>query len=73
MIVKPATTSAARMPKFVDHTYQDFSRYLEEGGQLYKHKKSGNNFPARLHKILSDAEYSHLITWMVSCCVPIDG
>ncbi len=55
--------------KFVDHTYHDYSRYIEEGGQLCRHKKSGNNFPARLHKILSEPEYSHLITWMVS----VDG
>ena len=58
--------------KFVDHTYHDFSRYIEEGGQLCKHKKSGNNFPARLHKILSESEYSHLITWMVSVLIARD-
>ena len=58
--------------KFVDHTYHDFSRYIEEGGELCKHKKSGNNFPARLHKILSESEYSHLITWMVSVSMARD-
>jgi hypothetical protein len=54
--------------KYVDHTYRDFSRYVEEGGELVKHKKSGNNFPARLHKILSasDPGHSDVITWMVS-------
>jgi hypothetical protein len=54
--------------RYVDHTYRDFSRYVEEGGELVKHKKSGNNFPARLHKILSasDPGHSDVITWMVS-------
>jgi len=50
--------------KYVDHTYRDFSRYVDEGGQLIKHKKSENNFPARLHKILSEPKNSHVITWM---------
>lgn len=52
--------------KYVDHTYRDFSRYTEEGGELIKHKKSTNNFPARLHKMLSDTMNSDVITWMVS-------
>jgi len=50
--------------KYVDHTYRDFGRYVEEGGELIKHKKSGNNFPARLHQMLSAPEHSHVITWM---------
>jgi len=50
--------------KYVDHTYRDFSRYIEEGGEMIKHKKSGNNFPARLHKILSEPTHSDVITWM---------
>ncbi|KAL3779535.1 hypothetical protein ACHAW5_001009 [Stephanodiscus triporus] len=52
--------------KYVDHTYRDFSRYVEEGGELPIHKKSANNFPARLHKILSetDPNYSDIIAWM---------
>mmetsp|Transcript_1758 Transcript_1758/g.3320 ORF Transcript_1758/g.3320 Transcript_1758/m.3320 type:complete len:137 (-) Transcript_1758:910-1320(-) len=50
--------------KYVDHTYRDFSNYTEDGGELIKHKKSGNNFPARLHKILSDPSHSDVITWM---------
>ncbi|KAL7534677.1 hypothetical protein ACHAXR_009370, partial [Thalassiosira sp. AJA248-18] len=64
--------SAATLPmimmnpslKYVDHTYQDLSCFIEEGGELIKHKKSGNNFPARLHKILSEPTYSDIITWM---------
>jgi hypothetical protein len=51
--------------KYVDHTYRDFSRYVEDGGELIKHKKSGNNFPARLHQILSDPAHLDIITWMV--------
>lgn len=50
--------------KYVDHTYRDFSRYEEEGGQLTKHKKSGNNFPARLHRMLSDPQNFHAVAWM---------
>lgn len=50
--------------KYVDHTYRDFSRYVEDGGELIKHKKSGNNFPARLHQILSDPAHAGAITWM---------
>ena len=52
--------------KYVDHTYRDYSLYVEEGGELLRHKKSGNNFPARLHRMLSDETHSDVITWMVS-------
>ena len=52
--------------RFTDHTYHDFSNYIKEGGKLKKHKKSESNFPARLHAMLSDEQYSHIITWMVS-------
>jgi hypothetical protein len=51
--------------KLVDHTYRDFSTYLDDGGRLFKHKKCHKNFPAQLHKILSDPEHSEIITWMV--------
>lgn len=50
--------------RFVDHTYRDFSRYLEEGGQLIKHKKCEANFPSNVHKMLSDPAHSRVITWM---------
>eukprot|EP00571_Detonula_confervacea_P008907 CAMPEP_0172328224 /NCGR_PEP_ID=MMETSP1058-20130122/60241_1 /TAXON_ID=83371 /ORGANISM="Detonula confervacea, Strain CCMP 353" /LENGTH=477 /DNA_ID=CAMNT_0013045327 /DNA_START=79 /DNA_END=1512 /DNA_ORIENTATION=+ len=49
---------------FVDHTYRDFSRYIEGGGQVVKHKKSGANFPAKLHQMLSDPQFLHIIMWM---------
>ena len=48
------------------YNYRDYSTYIEDGGAMKKHKKSHNNFPARLHKILSDEQYSHIILWMVS-------
>mmetsp|Transcript_13349 Transcript_13349/g.24222 ORF Transcript_13349/g.24222 Transcript_13349/m.24222 type:complete len:428 (+) Transcript_13349:118-1401(+) len=50
--------------KYVDHTYRDFSRYIDEGGQLIKHKKCEANFPAKLHKMLSESTHSDVITWM---------
>lgn len=50
--------------RYVDHTYRDYSRYVKDGGELLKHKKSGNNFPARLHRVLSDEENADVITWM---------
>ena len=54
--------------KLVDHTYRDFSTYLDDGGKLFKHKKCHKNFPAQLHKILSDPAHSEVVTWMVSAC-----
>ena len=53
---------------FVDHTYHDFSQYFEGGGEAFRHKKAGKNFPATLHRILSDSQYSHIISWMVLFC-----
>ena len=52
--------------------YRDYSRYLERGGELVAHKKSTNNFPARLHRMLSDDQHSDVISWMVSAphCLP---
>jgi len=50
--------------KKVDHTYRDFSRYLLEGGDVVKHKKSDANFPAKLHQLLSKPQFSHIIAWM---------
>ena len=52
--------------RYVDHTYQDFSRYIQQGGEIPKHKKSGSNFPARLHHMLEDPNNAHIIAWMVS-------
>lgn len=57
--------SASESVKYVDHTYRDYSTYLQNGGQLIKHKKSDKNFPVKMHRILSNPMYSHIITWMV--------
>ena len=51
-------------PRYVDHSYLDYSSYIEDGGTVERHKKSDRNFPALLHSILSDEQYSHMITWM---------
>jgi hypothetical protein len=46
--------------------YRDFSLYLEENeNQVERHKKAEANFPAKLHHILSDPQFSHSIVWMV--------
>ena len=58
--------------KYADHTYRDFSRFTDGGGQLIKHKKSEANFPAKLHKMVSDPRHSRIITWMVSYVYMID-
>ena len=50
---------------FVDHTYRDFSRYLQHAGQVDRHKKVEANFPAKLHQMLSDPHFAHVIVWMV--------
>ena len=62
------TTSSIMFPRYIDHSYHDYSTYIQDGGKIVKHKKSERNFPARLHTILSDEQYAHIISWMVSCC-----
>ena len=57
-------TSDDCFPRFADHTYREYSTYIERGGAIDKHKKSDRNFPARLHAMLSDEQYSHIISWM---------
>lgn len=52
--------------RFADHTYRDYATYIADGGSVLKHKKSESNFPARLYALLSDEEYAHMISWMVS-------
>jgi len=53
-------------PRYTVHTYHDYSTFIKDGGVITKHKKSERNFPARLHSILSNEQYSHIISWMVS-------
>ncbi|KAL3768707.1 hypothetical protein ACHAWU_006808 [Discostella pseudostelligera] len=46
----------------VDHTYRDYSNFpLEE---LPTRKRAPTNFPSKLHQILSNPEYAHIISWM---------
>jgi hypothetical protein len=54
--------------RWVDHTYRDYSQYVNLGGELIKHKKSDRNFPAKLHHLVSDPKHSRAITWMVRMC-----
>jgi hypothetical protein len=71
MMTSNSPPSSSSSLRYVDHTYRDFSRFVEEGGKLVKHKKSGNNFPARLHRVLSSTDPCHsaVISWMVSLVV----
>jgi hypothetical protein len=57
--------SGGRTSRVVDHTYRDFSLYLQQMGQVDKHKKVEANFPAKLHQMLSDPHFSNIIVWMV--------
>lgn len=57
-------SASSESVKYVDHTYRDYSTYIQNGGQLIKHKKSDKNFPVKMHRILSNPMYSHIITWM---------
>ena len=61
------SSSDALPRRFADHTYRDFSTYIQDGGKVQKHKKSESNFPARLHAMLAEEKYSNIIAWMVSC------
>ncbi|KAL7464610.1 hypothetical protein ACHAXS_004947, partial [Conticribra weissflogii] len=66
-------------PRRVNHTYRDYSRYRIEhiqhidlnhnpqGSDLSSFvtsKRESSSFPAKLHRILSNPEYSHIISWM---------
>ena len=46
-------------------SYRDYSRYLELGGDLTRHKKCDRNFPARVHRMVSNPDHSHIIHWLV--------
>lgn len=56
-------------PRFADHghAYRDFSTYIEEGGTFDTSSSSSptkRTFPANLHAMLSNDQYSHIISWM---------
>ena len=63
-----SNSGGGRSSRMVDHTYRDFSRYLQHAGQLERHKKVEANFPAKLHQMLSDPHFAHVIVWMVRYC-----
>lgn len=55
----------ARAPtRRVDHTYRDYSR-LPWDKQPVSGKTGSSKFPAKLHKILSNPEFSHVrfVVW----------
>jgi len=60
-----SSPSRVKLSGKVDHTYTDLSRYLQEGRKVSKPKKAGRNFPAKLHRMVSEPRFSHIITWMV--------
>eukprot|EP00579_Thalassiosira_antarctica_P033099 CAMPEP_0201994892 /NCGR_PEP_ID=MMETSP0905-20130828/2573_1 /ASSEMBLY_ACC=CAM_ASM_000554 /TAXON_ID=420261 /ORGANISM="Thalassiosira antarctica, Strain CCMP982" /LENGTH=426 /DNA_ID=CAMNT_0048549939 /DNA_START=177 /DNA_END=1457 /DNA_ORIENTATION=- len=49
----------------IDHTYRDFSRVKvdDEAGEDDK-AKNRPNFPAKLHAIVSNPNYQHIICWL---------
>jgi len=52
----PSTSRAP--PRRVDHTYRDVSQFSSD--KPHSNKKASANFPAKLHKILSTPEFSHV-------------
>lgn len=57
----------------IDHTYRDYSQVEvssdEEGAATADDKKQSRlqpNFPAKLHAIVSNPNYDHIISWQVS-------
>lgn len=61
----PRTSSSNRIPpRRVDHTYRDYSHFPAGDLQASRRKKSGTNFPTKLHLILCTDEFAHIISWM---------
>ena len=59
LIMMEDNTTNFRAPhRRVDHTYIDYSQFPLD--RLPKDKKGSTNFPAKLHRILSNPEYSHV-------------
>ena len=62
----------------IDHTYRDYSQVevsLDDeaaGGDDKKQSRLQPNFPAKLHAIVSNPNYQHIICWQVRfvflCC-----
>ena len=58
IIMEDNTTNFRAPHRRVDHTYNDYSLFPLD--RLPKDKKGSTNFPAKLHRILSNPEYSHV-------------
>jgi len=56
-----ASSSNRAPPRRIDHTYRDYSNFPTEDLPVLK---APTNFPSKLHHILSDPEYQHVISWM---------
>lgn len=58
----------------IDHTYRDYSQVevssdeetTTHGGEEKKQTRLQPNFPAKLHAIVSNPNYQHIICWQVS-------
>ena len=50
--------SKKKAPRRTDHTYRDFSKYPAD--HIPTDRRTQNNFPAKLHQILSTPAYSHV-------------
>jgi hypothetical protein len=47
----------------IDHSYEDFANTPLIYGALIDGTRT-SNFPAKLHEIMSNSEYEHIIGWM---------
>ncbi|KAL3789638.1 hypothetical protein HJC23_003187 [Cyclotella cryptica] len=50
-------------PRRTDHTYQDYANQIPSPHHCLVTKKSGSNFPAKLHRMISDPANSEAIAW----------
>ncbi|KAL7552910.1 hypothetical protein ACHAWF_016159 [Thalassiosira exigua] len=54
---------AKAQENLVDHTYRDYSNVKISSDDEEDGKKTKANFPAKLHSIVSDPRYQHIICW----------
>jgi hypothetical protein len=50
-------------PRRTDHTYHDYATQTPSPYEYPVTKKSTSNFPAKLHRMISDPSNSHAIQW----------
>lgn len=50
-------------PRRTDHTYHDYATQSPSPYEFPVTKKSTSNFPAKLHRMISDPANSHAIQW----------